>query len=305
MMDAMKVAAALRRAAENAGCGLHEVVSGGVECPEGSCNGCREVSAAWANEAADAIERRALPDGVEWPRFEDGEPVRLDSMILDRVTGEPYEAKIVTFNKSDDETISVHVGGGAYEMGERLKRPPVIAADGEPLEVGQTVYGTRDLEPVEIVSLRSKEYDGVRTVKCKDRTGFVFYAPDDLTHQRPVLDADGVPIKVGDTVWEVGTVLAIPMTVVEVSRDTVRCECAWTDGKVYRPRYLPSALTHTKPEPPDKACEDCAYFAKDPNAGTMGVCFAKTVRYGSNKFAYKFTCRWNPTCEKYEERGER
>ena len=57
-----------------------------------------------------------------------------------------------------------------------------------------------------------------------------------------------MPIKKGDTVWEVGTVLAIPMTVVEVSRDTVRCEYAWTDEKVYRPCCSPDTLTHTKPE---------------------------------------------------------
>ena len=63
-----------------------------------------------------------------------------------------------------------------------------------------------------------------------------------------MLDADGVPIQKGDTVWEVGTVLAIHMTVVEVSRDTVRCEYAWTDGKVYRPCYPSDQLTHTKPE---------------------------------------------------------
>ena len=142
---------------------------------------------------------------------------------------------------------------------------PVLAADGKPLREGETVWsvdsGTR--YTVEKIT------DELIPIKCRSEMGStVSLCPSQLTHQRPVLDADGMPIKKGDTVWEVGTVLAIPMTVVEVSSDTVRCEYTWTDGKVYRPCCSPDTLTNTKPEIDswERIEEDALNFVED-NAG--------------------------------------
>lgn len=76
----------------------------------------------------------------------------------------------------------------SFDPDRLTHRAPVLAADGEPLEVGQTVYGTRDQTPVEVIATHSHEYDGIRTVKCKDANGCLFYCPEDLTHAKPNLD---------------------------------------------------------------------------------------------------------------------
>lgn len=147
------------------------------------------------------VMARLMPKGYEWPRYESGEPVRFGDVGLD-VHGKRRKCYGVKFT-NDGFTFVLDDMGRAWwgndcgplenpeiDPGKRVKRPAVLAADGEPLEVGQTVYD---------------------------------------------VDAEA------DT----------PLTVVEVSSDLVRCEYTWKDGKTYRPCYPPSVLTHTKPEPPD------------------------------------------------------
>lgn len=202
---------------------------------------------AWVREhgGLGEVEKRLMPEGMEWPKV-DGKPVDFKTVYVPSLG--VLEA-VSIYNTGACQVMS-HDGIIKSAKDIHIEKPEVLDADGEPLEVGQTVYGTRDLEPVEIVSLRSKEYDGVHTVKCKDRTGFVFYAPDDLTHQRPVLDADGVPCREGDEVWEV--------------RSHRRREIVGTHYRDYRtgePLILcdgddaipipATFVTHTKPEPPD------------------------------------------------------
>lgn len=122
-----------------------------------------------------------------WPRYESGELVGFGDDVSRH--GDGFEANVIALYR--DGSFSLNFW--AYSKGERVKRakrPSVPAADGEPLEVGQTVYD---------------------------------------------VDAEA------DT----------PLTVVEVSSDLVRCEYTWKDGKTYRPCYSPDQLTHTKPKPPD------------------------------------------------------
>ena len=208
-MDAMEVAAALRRAAENAGCGLHEVVSGGGDCPEGSCNGCREASAAWANEAADAIERCAMPEGVEWPVV-GGRKVDFKTAYAPGLGA--LEA-VSIYNNGACEVMS-HDGIIKNVKDIHIARPKVLDADGAEIRVGDTVYGT-DGQQYEVTGLSEHEPsivhartvgDGVAAVELLALSGQLNSAQleaSNLTHQRPVLDADGVPIVVGRTYYGV------------------------------------------------------------------------------------------------------
>lgn len=68
------------------------------------------IDAEWAlPEGIDA--ERALPDGVEWPRFEDGEPVKVGDEV-----------------EFEGETMRVHLA--------------TFDADGVPIKVGDTVWAT-------------------------------------------------------------------------------------------------------------------------------------------------------------------
>lgn len=142
------------------------------------------------------LKLNELPEGVEWPRYEDGSPV----MFGDE-TDMTEAVESVTFEAGGMTLIGDKNGDFAIEHGERVKRPQVLAADGEPLEVGQTVYDTMHGEELTVVGLNERPESG-HLVRCDNG---IFYTTERITHQRPVLDADGVPIKVGDTVWHANT----------------------------------------------------------------------------------------------------
>ena len=87
-------------------------------------------------------------------------------------------------------------------------RAPVLAADGKPLEVGQTVYlktiGKEYIvEEVSQKYVLAKEPDAIESVDFNEFSNHLLL-PSQLTHQRPVLDADGVEIRVGDEVYQMG-----------------------------------------------------------------------------------------------------
>lgn len=178
-----------------------------------------------------------------WPRYESGELVELGDGVSVTVHDEDGDFdRTFAIRSIKYEESGVLLEGTKNEMvilsyGERVKRPSVLAADGEPLEVGQTVWRD-DGEELEVLYLRP---DGL--VDCCGQ----IERPESLTHQRPVLDADGVPIKVGDTVYEVGE--NYPAFVV----DHLPEPGAYRSVRVVYPSGAftgldPERLTHTKPE---------------------------------------------------------
>ena len=83
-------------------------------------------------------------------------------------------------------------------------RAPVIAADGKPLLEGETVWHVGDGVEFTVIGLpRSGEYQAVKL--RLDDGAVTGLDPDQLTHQRPVLDADGEEIRVGDVLYSVET----------------------------------------------------------------------------------------------------
>lgn len=123
-------------------CNCHEVVRMfGFACGESPCTECipRLVGAI----AQRVEEERALPDGVEWPRFEDGELVKAGDEV--EFKGETMRVYLATLDADgwalwcSREGIDGRLSGS---YGERVKRPApkVLGADGVPIEVGDTVY---------------------------------------------------------------------------------------------------------------------------------------------------------------------
>lgn len=74
---------------------------------------------------------------------------------------------------------------------------PVFDADGERIRNGDTVWHIKTGRELKVLSPHGY---GECTYDCVNCFGF-YPKPSDLTHERPVFDAEGVRIRNGDTVW--------------------------------------------------------------------------------------------------------
>lgn len=113
----------------------------GIDCKEETCRDCMIKMVTAIADRIDA--ERALPEDVEWPRFEDGGIVRIGDEL-------EFEGKTMLVGDAifyadgwalwcDREDMNGRLYG---KYGERVKRPApeVLDADGVPIEVGDTVY---------------------------------------------------------------------------------------------------------------------------------------------------------------------
>lgn len=209
----------------------------------------RRVADMVDEEAAKACEAcrkdmagRLMPDGLSWP-IVDGQPV-------DFVTG--YEPSLGVL-----EAVCIYSNGACEVMSHdgiikgvkeiHVVKPKVLDADGVEIHVGDTVCGTRDMEPMRVVDADSREC-GFKHIKCeKDGDGFFFYCADELTHKLPVLAADGRPLREGETVWDTnGDELVIGAF--EDGGHTVTCRYADVgDAIPVHGMWSPSDLTHERP----------------------------------------------------------
>ena len=141
---------------------------------------------AWVREmgGVEAAKARTMPEGCEWPRFDTGEPVRVGDKLMTSDGAVRVEELSLTICDTDG-------GVTCVPFGERVKRPAVLAADGEPLEVGQTVLGIgRSQHEFEVLALNdvNPEFGDRFNVKCFDRDDDeeCWCDPSLLAHQRPV-----------------------------------------------------------------------------------------------------------------------
>lgn len=162
----------------------------GISSPCDGCR-CRDCYADMFERIADRIDaERALPEGMEWPRFEDGGLVRIgDELEFEGKTMLVCDATFYTDGWAlwcDREDMSGELYG---KYGERVKRPApkVLDADGVPIKVGDTVYFVDgDARPlaVERIDANGGEpavdlvYAG-QILRCHSVN------PEKLTHERP------------------------------------------------------------------------------------------------------------------------
>lgn len=128
-----------------------------------------------------------LPEGIEWPRFEDGELVKIgDKFAHDGITDTVEQ---FTFRKAG---FWVYGNGYPawefYSWGETVKRPEpeVLDADGVPIRVGDTVwYEGEEFVVADVFN------DGVNLNSSKkDECGFSLHSvanaePEFCTHLKP------------------------------------------------------------------------------------------------------------------------
>ena len=161
----------------------------GIDCNEETCRDCMVKMMTAIADRIDA--ERALPDGMEWPRFEDGGLVKVGDEV--EYKGETMRVYLATLDADgwalwcSREGIDGRLSGS---YGERVKRPAtkVLDSDGVPIEVGYVVYFVADKD------------DGALTVECIDVSGekpvvdlvysdgrgtWHLVDPEKLTHERP------------------------------------------------------------------------------------------------------------------------
>lgn len=160
----------------------------GVVCKEETCLSCMVKMMTAIADRIDA--ERALPEGMEWPRFEDGGLVRIgDEVEFEGKTMLVCEVALYADSWAlwcDCEDMSGRLHGS---YGERLKRPApkVLDADGVPIKVGDVVYFAADKDDgaltVECIDV-SGEKPVVDLVYSDERGTWHLVDPEKLTHER-------------------------------------------------------------------------------------------------------------------------
>lgn len=163
----------------------------GIDCKHERT--CRDCITKMMTAIADRIEsERELPEGMEWPRFEDGGLVRIGDEV--EFEGETMLVCDATFYADADgwalwcdrEDMSGMLHGSYCE---RVKRPApkVLDADGAPIKVGDTVYFVDgDARPliVECIDANGGE-PAVDLVYAGQILRWHSANPEKLTHERP------------------------------------------------------------------------------------------------------------------------
>lgn len=225
----------------------------GIDCKHERT--CRDCLLKMMTAIADRIDaERALPDGMERPRFEDGGLVRIGDEL--EFEGKTMLACDATFYADgwalwyDREDMSGRLYG---KYGERVKRPTpkVLDVDGAPIEVGDVVYYDGEPHPLTVAGITRDGKDAL--VDANGEESCVEGGrPQDFSHDapKPVLDADGVPIKVGDVVYFVADKDdgALIVECIDVSGEKPVVDLVYSDERGTWHLVSPEKLTHERPD---------------------------------------------------------
>ena len=130
------------------------------------------------------LRKRAMPDGMCWPVFEDGEPVRIGDVVSD------VEVRSVVFRDGGillSDCTSVPGWGTWRSYKEPIKRPTpkVLDADGAEIRVGDTVWDVESGIEYEVVGIHTDEDTPVRVMRTDGSHLAKAAKPSTLTHERP------------------------------------------------------------------------------------------------------------------------
>lgn len=160
----------------------------GVYCED--VKTCRDCMSKVMEVIADRIDadridaERALPDGIEWPRFEDGGLVMIgDELEFEGKTMLVCDATFYADGWAlwcDREDMSGRLYG---KYGERVKRPApeALDADGVPINVGDTVYCNGEDKQLMV----SHIIDSTKVALFDGHFSYFRVKPSRLSHKRP------------------------------------------------------------------------------------------------------------------------
>ena len=215
------------------------------------------------NKAIAEMRPRLMPSGMEWPRFEDGEPVRIGDEAA--IAGKTCAVSSVNFS---DHCWTIAGGGGHEKIGygERVKRPEkVLDADGAEIRVGDEVFviETGRVHHVAAVDSAAKRFRSMEQMSG-DST---WLDPVCFTHRAPVLAADGKPLREGETVYLTDSPTAFVVDDI-MTREDGATIVHLKDGAWNLPQYL----THERPDSWERLEEDAEmapYYYAEKYAKTM------------------------------------
>ena len=134
----------------------------------------------WKARIRDAVKnaKPQLPEGIKWPRFEDGELVKFGDEFINNGRVEEVDGLHVY----NDE---IYLNFAEYKYGEPVKRPEpeVLDADGVPIKVGDTVWNISTGKKYEVLKLPRK--GSYQSVMVRGEDGADGFDPDRLTHRKP------------------------------------------------------------------------------------------------------------------------
>lgn len=200
-----------------------------------------DVDTGWSDAMAE-LDRRLMPEGYEWPRYESGELLRYkDRYISD---GDECEVWHVDFDSYGEATIlNSDCSKCSLEKGERVKRPApkVLDADGVEIRVGDEVWDVDGSGPFIVSGFVGEPLAVIFEIaECNDLPR----KPSQLTHRAPVLAADGKALREGETVWSVDS--GTRYTVEKITDELIPVKCRSEMGSTVS--LHPSQLTHERPE---------------------------------------------------------
>ena len=210
------------------------------------------------------LRARLMPEGMEWPRFEDGEPVRIGDEFVEQIYGNLCMVGHFAINENAfliyDEEDSNDYESIDHGTHRRVKRqaPKVLDADGVEIRIGDTVYlltgdwcdkfpcyGFHGGEELKVYSLNAEHVEG--GIGCKDVKRFsCFPQPSQLTHRAPVLAADGRPLHEGEHVYHVDT--GAELVVKELPKPgEYQAVVVFATPASHLTSFDPNRLTHERP----------------------------------------------------------
>lgn len=227
---------------------------------------------AWVREhdGLEAVEKRLMPEGMEWlldvwPKWSNGEYCKFGDWWKARKYGElePRQLSRLAFFTPEqlrewgqDEGENFGYEWDFMRPSDTTYRPDkveppapkVLDADGVEIREGDVLYSVETGDYVIVDSIEPGNpwfaiADGALQHCAK------------FTHRAPVLDADGEPIREGDTVYVLG--FGEPLTVKGFTDDGRVLMSFHGENSL---GYKPSRLTHEQPDTWERVEEDCAKF---------------------------------------------
>ena len=207
------------------------------------------------------MNRRLMPEGMEWPRV-DGKPVVIGERLVGYGSGDDgYEVVGVrptcgwVLVKSRDHI--TRDGGPVILEWDASKchrpTPKVLDADGAEIRKGDTVWHVETGERCKVAEVDSRSVtvdfrvDGNGT----KHTGSVL--PANLTHRAPVLAADGRPLREGETVYHTKSWMDKEPRVIERLEPLGDEARVWFSNGNYE---WSGSLTHERPDSWERLEED-------------------------------------------------